>query len=210
MNRFICCAAFCLFSFLMTAQIIGINSKPIDDQRYKDIKGSPYLFDDWQAATVYKENGDVIENAMVNYNAYEKTIEAKVKNGYVELSGDTYPKILLVKDSSYFAYNFHPKFKTQFARIHFVGEDYQFFSTTTSRINKRTINNVGKTITLENFANVTTYYLLQGEQLQPIKLKKKDLLALFPDKANVKFVKQEQLKLNTAEEVVRFLEFAEN
>ncbi|MEM9884287.1 MAG: hypothetical protein AAF849_00225 [Bacteroidota bacterium] len=201
--------AFTLFSFTATAQIVGVNSKPIDENRYEDIKGSPYLFDDWQEATIYNKAGKSIEEAQVNYNIYEKEIEVKVAQGYIELDGNAYPKILMLKDSSYFQYNAHPKFKGQFVLIHFKGEQHQLFSSSKSRINTRTINNVGQNIELENFANVHTYYLLKDDKLYSFKLKKKDVLDLFPDKSVNQFVKQERLKLSKVEEVVQLLRFVE-
>lgn len=209
MNRILFCFIACLFSLSSMAQIIGVNSKPIDEDRYKDIKASPYLFEDWQEATIYNKEGKATEKAQINYNAYEKKIEVKVSQGYIELDGETYPKITLQKDSSYFNYNFHPKFKGRYALVHFQGTDNQVFSITNSRISKRTVNTVGKSVVLENFANVTTYYLLQGKSLTILKLKKKEILKLFPDQSIDKFVKQEQLKLNTVEQVVQVLKFIE-
>ncbi|MEM1327278.1 MAG: hypothetical protein AAGI23_15050 [Bacteroidota bacterium] len=209
MNRILLCILACLFSFASIAQIIGTNSQPIDDNRYKDVKGSPYLFDDWEAATIYNKDGKAIEETQINYNAFEKAIEVKVNQGYIELEGRDYPKVCLQKDSSCFRYNFHPKFKGRYALVHFQGVDNRLFSMTNSRVNKRTVNNVGKTIVIQNFANVTTYYLQRGASLKAIKLKRKEILNLFPDKKVSQFVKANQLKLNTVEEVVRVLAFIE-
>lgn len=201
---------FCFASFCGTAQIITTNSKPIDEDRYKDIKGSPYLFENWEDATVFPKNGTAIERVKVNYNTYEKELEAKVDNEYVVLDGTTYPKVLLLKDSSYFQFNLHSQFKNQYVSVHYEGTAHLFFSVTTSRVNTRTINNVGKTIKLENFAQVSTYYLKNDEQLQQIKLKKKEILALFPDKSATKYVKTEGLKLNTTEDVVQLLKYIDD
>lgn len=200
---------FTFFYSIAYSQFIGTNKKSLEENRYEEIKGSPFLFKNWVLATVIDKKGEEITNVLVNYNGYTNGFEAKIEQSYIELSPKDYPRIVLNQGSTYFQFAAHPKMKDQYIQVLFDSPEQQLIKTFVVTISTRKLENVGKTIILENFVPKKTYYFLKEGNLQLIKLKKKEILKLFPQKEVTKFIKEQQLKLNSEEDLVALLNFIE-
>ncbi len=59
------------------------SSVRVFDSRYEGIKGSPYLLDDWLAASLVTDNGQKIENVEIKLNLTEDGVFVKNENGGV-------------------------------------------------------------------------------------------------------------------------------
>jgi len=208
MKKYICLTIcfFCVYA-IAHSQLIGMNKKSLEENRYEDIKGSPFLFKGWVLASVIDKKGQEITNVLVNYNGYTNGFEAKIEQGYIEMSPTDYPKIILNQGNSYFQYAAHPKMKDQYIQVLFDDPKQQLIKTFVVTISTRKLENVGKTIILESFVPKKTYYLSKEGNLQLIKLKKKEILKLFPQKEVANFIKEKQLKLNSEESIVEILDF---
>ncbi len=89
----------CIFPvFMLSAQldVIFKNVKPIDNERYKDIKGSSLLFDDWTNATLYDVKGISYPDILVNYNGETNFMEAKKdEEEYIDVNIRDIPMIVV-------------------------------------------------------------------------------------------------------------------
>jgi len=198
------------FSSTLFAQTIGTNTKPIDEKRYEKISGNPYFYKEWQEASIHGKQGNQLDKIEVNYNGYTNQFEAKVEGGFVELEGTVYPKIEIAADNSHFQYAVHPRLMNQYVQVLFEGQKNNLINSFVASISTRKVQNVGSTIIKESFAIKKTYYLLNKDELQLIKLKKKDILSAFPQKEVATLVKKEKLKLNCAEDLIKVLEVVES
>ena len=65
--------------------ILMTNSRSVDKDRYKGIKGNPYLFEDWHKGKIISVDADVIEGVLLNFNGKTEGFEIKKGNNFIEL-----------------------------------------------------------------------------------------------------------------------------
>ncbi len=72
-----------LFSQLAVAQIsnVDLNGAPARLSGYKNIEGSPYLYEDWSKADVGTTNAGVKENVAYKFNIYDNELEVINESG---------------------------------------------------------------------------------------------------------------------------------
>ncbi|WP_299706860.1 hypothetical protein [uncultured Pontibacter sp.] len=66
-----------MLSFTASAQVEMIQDfmgRPIEIKQYVDVKGSPYLTDDWQAGSVKLDNGKIFEGLQLKYDQIEEEL----------------------------------------------------------------------------------------------------------------------------------------
>ena len=54
------------------------------DERYEGVKGSPYIFDDWESGKIYSKKGPY-DYVKLNYDAYNNEIHIKTNRGIIFL-----------------------------------------------------------------------------------------------------------------------------
>lgn len=201
----------------LTAQetdVLMTNTRGIDKDRYKGIKGSPYIFDEWQIGRIISVDADVIEGVPLNFNGKTNGFEIKKGNTYIELDPKWYIRVIIdgktPEEDIIFQKNFLPPLKNKFTRQVFKGKELTIVEEYTSKIETQTINNVGKNVVLEKFYSKTKYYLIKDQKPIFFRLKKKLLLPLLGhEKELEKFLKKEKIRLNTEEDLIRLLTFYE-
>ena len=75
--------------------VFSTNSKAVDSNRYKDVKGSPYMFADFAPATIYDNKGNEIKDVMVNYNGFDHGVEVLKDDRITIIDEKTYPKVVI-------------------------------------------------------------------------------------------------------------------
>ena len=76
--------------------VLFVNPKPIDKNRYNDIKGSALMFKDWTSATLYDFNGKKFENILINYNGDTNSLEAKKdEKEFIDVDVEQIPRAVL-------------------------------------------------------------------------------------------------------------------
>ena len=80
----LCCSTL-LFS--QRNDLLFTNSQSIDEDRYKDMDYSPYLFKEWvqDNITAKSNTEEAIENVLLNYNGYTKNFEVRKDNRFIAL-----------------------------------------------------------------------------------------------------------------------------
>lgn len=199
--------------FAQEADVLMTNSKKIDEDRYKGVKGSPYLFDDWRKGKIISVDADVIDGLLLNFNGETNGFEIKKDDRFIELDPKWYIRVVVEGDEDeeiVFQRNFNPPLTNIFTRQIFKGKKITVVESFTSKIETKVINNVGKNEELKKFYSKTQYYLIRDKKPSSFKLKKKSLLSLLGHKAELEqFLKKEKVKLNNEDSLVKLLKFYE-
>ena len=62
-----------------------LNSEKIDDDRYKEMKGSPYLFENWVTGTIIDLDKKTYPVSQINYNGYTQEFEVRKGDSFITL-----------------------------------------------------------------------------------------------------------------------------
>jgi len=81
--------------FSQETDVLMTNSRPIKKDRYKDVLGSPYIYDEWQTGKIISVNADVIEGVKINFNGETNGFEIKNNNSYIELDPKWYIRVII-------------------------------------------------------------------------------------------------------------------
>lgn len=202
------------FLFAQETDVLMLNSKPIDEERYKDVKGTPYIFDDWRTGKLISVDADAIEGLTLNFNGKSGGFEIKKDNRFIELNAKWYIRVVVEgkegEEPVLFQKNFLPPLKDKFTRLVYKGKNISVVEDFISKIETKVINNVGKKEELKRFYSKRSYYLIKDRKPTYLKLKKKNVLALLGHAKELEpFVKKEKMKLNSEKDLIKLLEFYE-
>lgn len=212
--------SFILLSCIVFAQdhIIFSNALPIEENRYPEIKGSPYYYADWVEANIQLKNGSEVEKIWMNINAYENAVELKKDHKYIEFDARNISKMVVQNapktkinkgwaNSQSFVYSPHEKLSNQLVQLLFEGANYRLFKTLECTIAKHEKNVPGETVTVQRFNLKETYYLEQDGKLSSFFLNKKGLKTNFKTDIDIfKWAKSEKIDLYTDSGIVSLLE----
>lgn len=212
----------CLFLTGLAAQndkIAFTNSKPVDDKRYSDIKGSPMYFKDWVTGKIIRHDALIYEDVLLNYNGYTRTFEIKTGDEMIELDGDVYlrvdvdaadnPDAIDRIPTEHFAFqkNLHSRFSDQFVIILFAENDVMLIKEFKVDIAKHTIQDVGKAIDFKDFQRKEIYYLKADGKLTSLRYKKKVILGAFDSPEVEPYIKEHKLRLKTEADLIQLAQF---
>ena len=83
------------FSCKSQTTLFSTNSKAVDSNRYKGVKGTPYMFANFAPATIYDIDGNEIKDVMVNYNGFDHGVEVLKDDRITIIDERTYPKVVI-------------------------------------------------------------------------------------------------------------------
>lgn len=149
---------------------------------YAQHDGSPYLFADYQDATLVLNDGRELPNVKVNYDAYQGGIVAQNEKGEkIILDGRYYKEVIIDAPTETMVFaKVNPKQKDKFYQVLYGRDGFAFYKDNTSFI--REGMNHGLTNTNSKFMNRSKYYVVDGDS-KPIavNLKKKKVFKHFPE-----------------------------
>ena len=201
---------FLSYSLLAQPELIFTNAQSIDPDRYKDIKGSPYLFKDWQMGFIIDDKEKSIKVAQLNYNGYSRFFEVKEGDKFIELDSKAYQRVEVDaeegEDNIVFQRGIHPFFKGKFVMVLYANENLSLIKESYMGLYENTIQDVGKTREIKRFTPINNHFVLRGDQLEKIKIKKKEILKILNNEKNVeKILKEYKIKLNNEKDLVKLL-----
>lgn len=203
----------------MSAQtsVLSSHSLPIDEDRYDEIKGSPYLFKDPMKANLINKKGELIKGVMLNYNGYDHGIEV-FKNGRFTILDETqYPKIVVTKhglknnvDGEMILI---PSPQKSAAKGMYLQEIYA--SPTLSLFKKfrvakkeNEINTPGKIVVQQRFTKYEDYFISKDGELIGVKDKLDDFAKVLGYKKELKaFCKKTKNKFKSDQDLKELLEY---
>lgn len=219
---------FFLFAFLtaeLTAQsdstiVIFTNSQPIEAFRYRDVKGSPYLFDDFVIGNIVSTNIDVYENMALNLNGHTNHFEVRRGREVVELDETWYLRVEIHpelnptlsrrfgKEKIIFQRSIHPKLQNVFAQVLFAGTRTVFLRTFHADLSKKTVQDVGKTLEFKRFNGKFLYHLIKDGELVHLRLKKKNILKTLGERKEMEaFAKENNIDFKDEKDLIRLVAF---
>jgi len=178
-----------IYSNLLKAQLYqtALNGIAYKEQNYGDVKGSPYVFEEWNSGTVQTTKGifnnvkikyseledqlffknkedqtmqfaDPVKDFTISYKKDDKDLLAHYRNGYTNISG--------LNNNAYFEILADGK--------------YQLLKKTTKKVKQETV--YGSTESNKSFMITTRYYIETPERGILIKKDKKSILAALSNK----------------------------
>lgn len=187
------CATTCSYG-----QLNLTNTQDIDTDRYKDIKGSPYYFEEAQPAKFTLRGNSNPYDVMLNINIYEKEVEVYDGDKYAAFDFKSVEKIETTGNKHVVI---TPKEK------HLMYTLFDNGSTSLSdepsiRIETKTFRPPGKIIEKQSFVVKRLYKLRTADKSQSINLNKKSIQKALGKDA-VALAKKNKLNLKSEEDVVR-------
>lgn len=207
---------FCLFFTHLTAQreeVILLNTQEIDEDRYEDIRGYPFIWEDWQAGIVINNKGESAEVEKINFNAHTQTFEVKKGVRFIELATEDQQEVVITSSEGplVFQKTIHPDLPLKFNQLLYKGATLQLVKSTEKEISTKVFQNVGKKVTVEQFVKRETFYLIEKGELRRLKISKKALLkALEQSKKLDAYIKKNKLKLKEDKDLIKFFAYYES
>ncbi len=218
--------AFLYFSVGLLAQsdsdmLILTDSKKVKPNRYKDVKGSPFLFENWVLANIVSSNIDIYENLRVNYNGDTKSFEILRESDLlaldkrwclrVEIYPDRNPGLAkdFGNDKLIFQKGIHPRLDEEFSHIIYAGNTLTLIRNFEISTTNQKIEPPGGTTTVfKRFVSSFSYYLIKEGELISVKPRKNSMIkALGKNKAAENFIQSENIDFSSAKDLAKLLAF---
>ncbi|KAA3436445.1 hypothetical protein [Rufibacter hautae] len=166
-----------------------VNGRPIRINQYVNVEGSPFLQEDFSKGTITLPNGTTHKDVELKFDMVEGLLQFKNKHGIV---------MELTQPVSSFSINYSPDKITEQTRTFVSGQTvdknaldntfYEVLSTGPVSLLKRDFKVIREdkafnsaTVT-KRIAEVTIYYLKQGDELTKIKNEEKSVLSALKNK----------------------------
>ena len=199
-----------------------VDKSPIDPDRYKGIKRSPYLYKKFIAGKVFDKAEGYWVYIPLNYNGYSKQFEFEENGIASELNEKFYERIVMISgnfnpayspkymsDSTVFVKGAHPNYPEDFYIEVFRKDDFAILKYFEIDLSERKVEDVGKTLVLKSFASRFRYFHVTGNVVKNIKLNKRGLEPLV-DKETLSYMKKAKIKGDTEKDWVKALSYWAN
>jgi len=209
MKKSLLCLGLILCAVALQAQslyIQDLNGRPIFENSYMEIEGSPYLNDAWARGTVKaKHNGKVYEIAKMRYDVYKDEVEYEENQKPYRFGGEIsefvtnegifrsgFPALESLTNSSFYQVLYDGNLKLLKRNIVRIQSEKLYNSATQTK----------------RFLKESALYLFKNGVMTRLTKDKKSLLEAMGDKqAEIEqFIKIEKLKLSKEEDVLRIVE----
>ncbi|MEM9547277.1 MAG: hypothetical protein AAGA77_14955 [Bacteroidota bacterium] len=191
-----------------------LNSIVYDADKYKDYKGTPYLWEENKEVIIFDRNAKEYNSVIGNYNGLDGEFEVYKNDRFIRLPPYLYIKIQVINDPAvnYTLYsNIHPKLKNKYCIQHAQSSNYRVFESFIAKESNTTIQKPGKPAEIKKIIPKSNYFILAGRALIQFKLNRKKLIKKFGHKKEIKrFLKENKIKINTIEDVLPLLEFLDS
>ncbi|SEK62863.1 hypothetical protein [Parapedobacter koreensis] len=184
-----CCLAFAITLSLFKGycQIAisadPVGGKPLTGESYLDVKGSPFLFEDWKTGNVTLDNDTEYKNVQLKYDEVEDRLIFQNHKGISQMFMKPVKSFVIYVDgnsgdSVLFSTQFSSN-KTGFHQILASGDVYLLKKVKKVLMDEK---QYGSAKTIRNVVPSTKYFVYKGGQLTEVKLNKRMLSEVFKDK----------------------------
>ena len=191
---------------------VFFNSRPIDTLRYADIKGSPYLYEEWKLADIESRNGKLYKQVLLNYNGYEQKFEVDQAGTRITLDESLYDTIIVYLQDTvsgnkeWFIKGLHYDLALSFANVIYSSEQIKLIRDFRVRVSETTNELHGDPSVRKKFVANEVYSILYNSKLHFVRLSKKSLGRIFDNKELVKeIVINNNLNLSEEADLLEFL-----
>ncbi len=182
----------------------AIGGTPLTGQSYMNIKGSPYLLENWEKGSVTLASGKKFENLDLKYDQVINQVIFQDADGSMKAFSQPISAFTIGKDAN--EHEFQRGFDGVFYEKLVTGK------VTLWKKNHKTIIDekpYGSASVQRNVLNNNTYYVGELAQLTKIKNDKKSVLELLSDKAEdiEEYMRKQKLSPKTESDLVRVVMF---
>lgn len=206
---------FCFFSietFAQSKTVMMFNSRGLEDDRYEDMRGSPYLFEKWKYGKTVNSKSEIIDSLEMNYNGHTHNIEIRRDGKFIELDAYHYPLIVLYegseKEEIFLRRSSTASLLNRYNRMVFNGLEFSVVEDFNVRIETKKVNDVGIIRETNSFVGRKNYYIIKDNKAKLLKLKKKQLLQTLGNEGELDdFLKKTRNRLKTEEDLIALFKF---
>ena len=189
------------------------RTRVIDHAEYDEIKGSPYLYDEWHPARLLDSKGIFHDFLNVNFNGFTHKLETKEDNSTEEFLSGSYLKII-VNTGVYeetFLRGIHPEFGRNLVCILYDGQEVKLIKKFEVRLEESVVQTTGIPTVFEMFAETIEYYIMIEGDLSKVKTKKKSIIEVLGYKSELEsYIKKEKLNLNSESDIRNLIAYYES
>lgn len=199
---------------------ILINSRPIAEERYADIKGSPFMYDSLATGTIHTLMGKQYDRVPLNFNGYTQLFEAVHRDSFVELAPNEYRIVEITHDPAgralpekrLFVRGINLKKSDLYGEVLYQGDRVVLIHHFIADLSEKKVENVGETIYFKRFGPKSLYYLMVDGDIGPVSLRRKSLLSALGEhrKKLDSYIKSESLDVGNHDDVRRLLAYYES
>ncbi len=198
--RFFCMLFLILCSgFVLVGQTFITNTTPIDEKRYSEYGGTPYLFKVHKTVDLYLTGDSKPYSVMLNINMQEKEVEVFKGVEYAAISYNEVDSIDAGESGKIVPDNGHLTVE------HYKDDQYHLIETPTLSIRETTTNLPGEIVEKKTFTIKNNYKLTINGQTHAIKMKKKSIIGVLGKEAE-KTAKKSKNRLKSINDLVSLLE----
>lgn len=205
-----------LFAIRSEAQFIqnlpDLQGKPLTENTYTDVSGTPFLLNDWVKGVVEQSNKVSYKNVDLKYNTYKDELYFKNPkdgamlsfsvpvtafsleiNGKIESFRNAYPAVDNFTSKTYYQVLFDGEIKLLLKSFKTLVEVKPYNSTTTEK----------------KFIDNSSYYVLNENVMKKFKPSKKDILEIFKSKSTEldTFIKNEKIDFKQNQDLIKVFEY---
>ena len=174
--------------------------------RYNQIKGTPYLFEDFSQGIIFFKNGQNVGNQAIRFDAFAKTVQVNLDD-VVEYNLIYVDSVLIsgIEDRLFVVKNVNGEF---FLLERLLQGDVGFYSTVKiqRKISQTSQTGYDQDAQLQKFEQEKVHYLEIDKKLIECKLNKKCILSVLNlDAKSESYLETSKNKLRKEEEVIEFL-----
>jgi hypothetical protein len=200
------------FGFANAQYLQDVQGRPIMEISYTDIKGTPFLFDDWVSGMVTLGNGETFKNVPLKYNVFDEKLYFKNPKNDELLEFVQPVKSFKFNESigaGVFSKGFPviDKFNSEtFYNVLFDGKVKLLNKKYKTVLEVRPYNSA---TTEKSFVDRNEYFMVKGTEIKRIKNSKKDFLDIFSDKSTQidAFIKKEKINFKNNDDLIKVFNY---
>jgi len=181
------------------------NAQPYDDNRYADVSGQAYFFEDFTPGSIIDSKGVQYDPVAMNYNGYTHAFEVRQGDRFISLDPAFYQSVLFPvnagKDTITFVKGVHPAFRNTFVQEVYRSEQLILVKQFIVGLTENQKNIPGGILEVKRFSPRNEWYLVKTSSKTRLKLdnnKRQLLKVLGQEKALGSYLKQhKEINLNT-------------
>ncbi|MEN8121726.1 MAG: hypothetical protein ABFS35_15350 [Bacteroidota bacterium] len=188
---------------------LRINSKPVKIVDYKDIKGSPYLTDDFVDSKIYFRKDSVFKIPL-RYNVFDQSMEYMQNNMVYAISNPEIIEKIEMDNWAFIYYRNNENIKyNSYYELLVSGKSYLLAKKDIGYREAEPPKPIVESEPAKFFKRKDTYYVVIDGALPALVKNKKVLLEIFKDKEDEieKFIKKEKISYKKRKDIIRLVEY---
>ena len=186
------------------------NAVELEEGRYDDIKGSPYLFPDFVKADIIDLENKEYKGIPLNFNGHSGNFEIKRGDMFINLDEKLYRQITIELEDQKMEFfrGIDRAAPNRFVQVVYTGKRLKLIRNFKANIQERKVEAPNKTMLIKKFIPLKLYYIADTGELQFVKLTKKGVAKVL-GKGVEQYAKKMKINLGTEEGLIAGLKYYE-